>query len=104
MQIAPAALPSRRSTFIGDGFAIAVDGTPKAFDVVRDPGHRFAPAVRGCVFGKRWEAALDPEGRPVEAKILLNVRVDDDRRSPIIAHEGFGFLARIWAGCRQSRD
>lgn len=56
--------------------AIALDGTPEAVEVVHDPGHGFARATRSCAFGRRWDPALDREGRPVEGTILLNVRFD----------------------------
>jgi protein TonB len=55
---------------------IAADGTPQAVDVVRDPGHGFGQAARGCAYRKHWDPALNRDGRPVAGTILLNVRFD----------------------------
>jgi len=42
--------------------------------ILRDPGHGFGAAARRCALGKRYDPALDREGRPIPASLVLNVR------------------------------
>jgi periplasmic protein TonB len=42
--------------------------------ILRDPGHGFGAAARRCAFGKRYNPALDPQGRPIPAALVINVR------------------------------
>lgn len=49
-------------------------GTVIRVAVVRDPGHGFGAAARRCALGKRYNPALDRNGRPIPAALLINVR------------------------------
>jgi periplasmic protein TonB len=46
----------------------------KAVGLVRDPGHGFGAAARRCALARRWQPALDRDGRPIPASLTLNVR------------------------------
>lgn len=55
---------------------VRVDATAKVegVTVVSDPGHGFGAAARRCAFSKRWQPALDREGRSIASSITLQVR------------------------------
>jgi len=49
-------------------------GTVNRVAILRDPGHGFGAAAQRCAFGKRYNPALDREGRPIAAALVINVR------------------------------
>jgi protein TonB len=53
---------------------VRADGTPSSVRVVKDPGHDFGAAARGCALAKRYQPALDRAGAPVVSATLVNVR------------------------------
>jgi periplasmic protein TonB len=46
----------------------------KTVGLVRDPGHGFGAAARRCASARRWQPALDRDGRRIAASVTLNVR------------------------------
>jgi periplasmic protein TonB len=42
--------------------------------ILRDPGHGFGAAAKRCALGKRYNPALDREGRPIAGTLVINVR------------------------------
>jgi protein TonB len=49
-------------------------GTVNRVAILRDPGHGFGAAARRCALGKRYNPALDRDGRPIAAALVINVR------------------------------
>jgi periplasmic protein TonB len=53
---------------------LSAQGTVNRVAILRDPGHGFGAAAQRCAFGKRYNPALDREGRPIAAGLVINVR------------------------------
>jgi periplasmic protein TonB len=53
---------------------VGANAQVRTVGVVRDPGHGFGAAARRCALARRWQPALDRDGRPIAASVTLNVR------------------------------
>jgi periplasmic protein TonB len=56
--------------------SVNASGTVEDVAVVKDPGHGFGREARQCALSKSWTAALDRDGRPIDASTVLRVRFD----------------------------
>jgi protein TonB len=53
---------------------IDAEGRVRHARIVEDPGHGFGGAARSCALGKRFQPALDREGRATTTRVTVGVR------------------------------
>jgi protein TonB len=52
---------------------LKADGTPQSVKVLAEPGNGFGREARRCALGKRFGAALDPDGNPIPSTLKTKV-------------------------------